>query len=164
LGVFPAEIERSALLGPVTKIPERPLPDALADTFRQALAFHQSGNLADAERAYRAILAEAPEALRSPPHARNPALPDGAASGRRGSHSLGDRARGRLFCHRPLLIALGDKLARNRLSFPLFDTNRFRRHIETAYIAMWERYRSGAPPAAFSVERDGECTVVLDRQ
>jgi len=63
-----------------------------------------------------------------------------------------------------LLIALGDKLARNRLSFPLFDTNRFRRHIETAYIAMWERYRSGAPPAAFSVERDGECTVVLDRQ
>jgi len=43
------------------------------------------------------------------------------------------------------------KLARNRLDRPLFDTDRFRRHIEAAYVAMWERYQRGEPPAGFAV-------------
>jgi protein O-GlcNAc transferase len=51
----------------------------------------------------------------------------------------------------PLLITLREKLWRNRTSFPLFDTDRFRRHIESAYITMWERYQRGEPPSAFSV-------------
>jgi len=55
----------------------------------------------------------------------------------------------------PLLAALREKLRRNRGSFPLFDTDRFRRHIEAAYIAMWERYQSGAPPSAFAVPAAG---------
>jgi protein O-GlcNAc transferase len=38
------------------------------------------------------------------------------------------------------------KLARNRLSMPLFDTDRFRRTIEAAYEMMWEIYRRGEPP------------------
>jgi len=51
-----------------------------------------------------------------------------------------------------LLTALRDKLWRNRMSFPLFDTDRFRRHIELAYVAMWERYQRGEPPSAFSID------------
>ena len=41
---------------------------------------------------------------------------------------------------------------RNRDSHPLFDTDRFRRHIEAAYVAMWERQQRGEPPASFAVE------------
>jgi predicted O-linked N-acetylglucosamine transferase (SPINDLY family) len=38
------------------------------------------------------------------------------------------------------------KLAANRATQPLFDTARFRRHIEAAYVAMWERVQRGEPP------------------
>ncbi|MBV9685923.1 MAG: hypothetical protein JO096_01765, partial [Alphaproteobacteria bacterium] len=50
-----------------------------------------------------------------------------------------------------LLAALKAKLARNRNIFPLFDTDRFRRHIESAYETMWERCQRGEPPASFAV-------------
>jgi protein O-GlcNAc transferase len=50
-----------------------------------------------------------------------------------------------------LLAEVRGKLSRNRGSYPLFDTGRFCRHIEAAYIAMWERHQRGAPPAHFSV-------------
>ena len=50
-----------------------------------------------------------------------------------------------------MLAAIKQKLARNRETFPLFDTDRFRRHIEAAYVAMWERYQRGEPPASFAV-------------
>lgn len=49
------------------------------------------------------------------------------------------------------LAALKAKLARNRLTYPLFDTDRFRRHMETAYVTMWEKHQRGEPPAGFSV-------------
>jgi predicted O-linked N-acetylglucosamine transferase (SPINDLY family) len=39
-----------------------------------------------------------------------------------------------------------EKLARNRLSTPLFDTPRFARNLEAAYIAMHERHKAGLPP------------------
>jgi predicted O-linked N-acetylglucosamine transferase (SPINDLY family) len=51
-----------------------------------------------------------------------------------------------------LLQELAARLARNRATCTLFDTDRTRRHIEAAYLAMWERQRNGQPPAAFSVE------------
>ena len=50
-----------------------------------------------------------------------------------------------------LLAAIKAKLAQNRETFPLFDTDRFRRHIESAYETMWERYQRGEPPASFTV-------------
>jgi protein O-GlcNAc transferase len=50
-----------------------------------------------------------------------------------------------------LLEDLAARLARNRATCPLFDTDRMRRHIEAAYVMMWERQRSGAPPAVLSV-------------
>jgi predicted O-linked N-acetylglucosamine transferase (SPINDLY family) len=48
---------------------------------------------------------------------------------------------------------LKSKLARNRESFPLFDTKRFTRNIEAAYITMWQRSQRGEPPQNFAVEQ-----------
>jgi protein O-GlcNAc transferase len=42
-------------------------------------------------------------------------------------------------------------LARQKIVSPLFDTDRFRRHLEAAFIAMVERQRDGRPPATFRV-------------
>jgi len=48
-----------------------------------------------------------------------------------------------------LLASAREKLGRTHQ--PLFDPDRFRRHIEAAYETMWERYRRGEAPAAFDV-------------
>jgi predicted O-linked N-acetylglucosamine transferase (SPINDLY family) len=50
-----------------------------------------------------------------------------------------------------MLSGLKQKLVRDRASFPLFNTDRFRRHIEAAYATMWERHQRGEPPASFAV-------------
>jgi protein O-GlcNAc transferase len=50
-----------------------------------------------------------------------------------------------------LLSSIRAKLARNRETFPLFDTARFTRNIETAYVTMWERVQRGEPPESFAV-------------
>jgi predicted O-linked N-acetylglucosamine transferase (SPINDLY family) len=49
------------------------------------------------------------------------------------------------------LGALRQKLASNRHSKPLFDTARFRHHIEAAYTTMWEICLSGEGPRGFAV-------------
>jgi predicted O-linked N-acetylglucosamine transferase (SPINDLY family) len=51
-----------------------------------------------------------------------------------------------------LLAATKAKLARNRLSYPLFDTKRFTRHMEAAYATMVDTYRRGESPRSFSVD------------
>jgi len=56
-----------------------------------------------------------------------------------------------LAAERPRLAALRAKLVAGRPTLPLFDTARFCRHIEAAYVAMVERHRRGEPPAGFSV-------------
>ena len=43
------------------------------------------------------------------------------------------------------------RLKRGRRSQPLFDTARFTRNLESAYLHMWERYQKGEPPAHFAV-------------
>ena len=53
------------------------------------------------------------------------------------------------------LCAIKQKLMRNRRTEPLFDTARFTRDLETAYITMWERQRAGLPPATFDVAAAG---------
>ncbi len=50
-----------------------------------------------------------------------------------------------------MLSDIKAKLRRNRTTHPLFDTDRFRRHIEQAYITMWERYQRKEFPEGFSV-------------
>jgi predicted O-linked N-acetylglucosamine transferase (SPINDLY family) len=51
-----------------------------------------------------------------------------------------------------MLSELKAKLAKNRGTHPLFDTDRFRRHMESAYITMYDRYQRGDPPQGFSVQ------------
>ena len=51
-----------------------------------------------------------------------------------------------------LLSQIREKLARNRTTYPLFNTDRFRKHIEAAYTTMWERYQHGELPDSFAVE------------
>jgi predicted O-linked N-acetylglucosamine transferase (SPINDLY family) len=58
----------------------------------------------------------------------------------------------KLACDPEQLAALRQKLARNRNIYPLFDTERFTRHIEAAYTVMWERAQRGEPPRSFAVE------------
>ena len=52
-----------------------------------------------------------------------------------------------------ILASVRQKLARHRDTFPLFDTERFTRHIEAAYTTMWERYQRGEPAEGFAVAR-----------
>jgi predicted O-linked N-acetylglucosamine transferase (SPINDLY family) len=49
------------------------------------------------------------------------------------------------------LAALRARLAARRDSCELFDSDRTRRSIEAAFVAMWERYVRGEPPAAFEI-------------
>ena len=35
---------------------------------------------------------------------------------------------------------------------PLFDVDRFRRHIEAAYVNMWQRHQRGEPASSFAVD------------
>lgn len=53
---------------------------------------------------------------------------------------------------RGFLVALKARLSVNRETYPLFDTERFTRHIEAAYLGMWERYCAGREPESFAVE------------
>jgi protein O-GlcNAc transferase len=51
-----------------------------------------------------------------------------------------------------LLQAIRRKLADNRATCPLFDSDRFRRNIEAAYATMWDIHRRGEIPHSFRVE------------
>ena len=50
-----------------------------------------------------------------------------------------------------LLREIKERLAQNRLTKPLFNTDRFRRHIEAAYTTMWEIHQRGEEPRALAV-------------
>ena len=51
-----------------------------------------------------------------------------------------------------LLASLRTKLAHNRGTSALFNAERFARHIEAAYTAMWERAQRGEAPESFAVD------------
>ncbi|MSO97962.1 MAG: hypothetical protein EXR11_07060 [Rhodospirillaceae bacterium] len=50
-----------------------------------------------------------------------------------------------------MLGAIKTKLAANRESCALFDTHRFRRHLEAAFVTMHERAQRGEAPTNFAV-------------
>src|SRR6185369_7371278 len=50
------------------------------------------------------------------------------------------------------LAAMRAKLVRNRDTCALFNTDRFARHIEAAFVTMWETWQRGEKPKSFSVE------------
>jgi len=49
------------------------------------------------------------------------------------------------------LASLRQKLAAYRTTCPLFNTQRFTRHLEAAYATMWERSQRGETPQSFAV-------------
>ena len=53
-----------------------------------------------------------------------------------------------------ILEQIKEKLKQNRWSTPLFDCDRFRRHIEVAYIEMWSIWQRGEKPRAFAVAQE----------
>ncbi|MFN6560951.1 MAG: TIGR03032 family protein [Nostoc sp. ChiSLP01] len=54
--------------------------------------------------------------------------------------------------HSPTALPeLKQRLAKNRTTYPLFDTPRFTRNLEQAYSAMWEIYATGNPPQTIEV-------------
>jgi predicted O-linked N-acetylglucosamine transferase (SPINDLY family) len=59
------------------------------------------------------------------------------------------------------LSSIRRKLADNRATCPLFDGDRFRRHIEAAYTTMWDIYRRGEPPHSFRVEPNATASGAL---
>jgi predicted O-linked N-acetylglucosamine transferase (SPINDLY family)/4-hydroxybenzoate polyprenyltransferase len=57
----------------------------------------------------------------------------------------------RLATEPQVLAAFRDRLQQNRPSCPLFDTARYCRHIEEAYIRMWETWQRGERPRSFAI-------------
>jgi predicted O-linked N-acetylglucosamine transferase (SPINDLY family) len=51
-----------------------------------------------------------------------------------------------------MLAEIKARLARNLEIYPLFNIVRFTRHVEAAFMQMWERYQRGEGPAGFAVE------------
>jgi len=51
-----------------------------------------------------------------------------------------------------LLSSMRRKLADSRATCALFDSDRFRRHLEAAYATMWDIHRRGESPRSFRVE------------
>jgi protein O-GlcNAc transferase len=56
------------------------------------------------------------------------------------------------------LAAITRKLAANRLTTPLFDTRLFTRHIEAAYVAMYERHQAGLAPDHIAISNGYDVT------
>ena len=51
------------------------------------------------------------------------------------------------------LAEIKDRLHRNRLEMPLFDTEGFTRHLENAYTQIYERYQADLSPEHIYVAR-----------
>jgi predicted O-linked N-acetylglucosamine transferase (SPINDLY family) len=58
----------------------------------------------------------------------------------------------KLACDKDHLLSLRRRLQQNRETSPLFDTNAYRLHIESAYRTMWELYQRGEGPVNFAVQ------------
>ncbi|MFP5512349.1 MAG: tetratricopeptide repeat protein [Alphaproteobacteria bacterium] len=61
----------------------------------------------------------------------------------------------RLAESRAELAALKQRLKMAGATAPLFDTDRFARSIEAAYLAMWDIHAAGGPPRGFEVPTQG---------
>jgi protein O-GlcNAc transferase len=71
------------------------------------------------------------------------------------THSLGDYEilALQLAQDRQRLAAIREKLSKNIRSSALYDTARYARHLESAYLEMIRKQRAGQPPATFHVPR-----------
>ncbi len=58
-----------------------------------------------------------------------------------------------------MLAQLRSRLLRNRHTHPLFDTDRYRRHLEAAYRSMHERWQQGEAPSDLIIRASDQCPV-----
>jgi predicted O-linked N-acetylglucosamine transferase (SPINDLY family) len=58
----------------------------------------------------------------------------------------------RLAHDQPMLQSIRNRLAHNRTKAPLFDAERFRGNIESAYLRMIDIHSRGEAPQSFAVE------------
>ena len=58
----------------------------------------------------------------------------------------------RLASESSLLGGFRERLRQNCLVCPLFDSDRYRRHIEAAYNTMWDYWQRGENAQSFAVE------------
>lgn len=56
------------------------------------------------------------------------------------------------------LQKIREKIQQRRLTYPLFDTKRFVRNLEKAYLKMWEIYENGLPPQEIRIEEKEKIT------
>ena len=122
----------------------------LADLFLDTLPYNAGTTASDALRVGVPVLTCVGEAFASRMAGsllRNVGLPELI------TYSLGEYERKGLdLARQPEQIgALRAKLAESLPRSPLFDTPRFCRHLESAYMTMDEREKRGEPPAAFAV-------------
>jgi protein O-GlcNAc transferase len=54
------------------------------------------------------------------------------------------------------------RLEQNRKKFPLFDTDRFRAHLESAYQVMWQRWQRGEGPANLTIPPQSAAPPLVD--
>lgn len=64
-----------------------------------------------------------------------------------------------LATHPDELKEVREKLARNRLSATLFDTERQVRNLEAAYQMMWQRHEAGLAPESFQITKGNAAQV-----
>jgi protein O-GlcNAc transferase len=57
-----------------------------------------------------------------------------------------------LALNREKLSLIREKLDRNRMTTPLFDTTLFTRHMEAAYAAVYQRFQAGLPPDHIEIQ------------
>jgi predicted O-linked N-acetylglucosamine transferase (SPINDLY family) len=57
----------------------------------------------------------------------------------------------RLASDASLLHAIRRRLEENGATHPLFDMDRLRRHLEAAYLTMWDTHARGEQPRHFTV-------------
>jgi protein O-GlcNAc transferase len=62
------------------------------------------------------------------------------------------------------LSELKEKLSRNRLTMPLFDTERFTKHLEDAYTQMYRRHQTGLSAEHIYVDADPAELCAIDLQ
>ena len=119
-------------------IVSKTVKQAHALQLQSAIALHQQGRLAEAEAHYREILQVQPQQV--------DAL----------------QLLATLATNPDQLARLKLKLEQNRLTTPLFETQRYARDIEAAYAEMYERYHADLPPAtqnAFPSNSSGSTLV-----
>jgi predicted O-linked N-acetylglucosamine transferase (SPINDLY family) len=60
--------------------------------------------------------------------------------------------------------AIRTKLSQNRLTSPLFDIESYTKHLEAAYISMYERYQAGLAPDHIRIARHSDSPGCTDRR